>query len=691
MKNMKYILGACCVLWALVSCKEDIDESNLYTFTGETIEDYLVNRSDRFSHFNYILGRIGYDKILSAYGTYTCFAPDNAAVEAYVDSLYRDTSNKELEHNGMTAPGLEGLTDSLCQDIALFHLLSTKVLGVNMGNGMTIKTLLGRDINTSIDPNTAGVAINRNAQILAGGMDKELENGVLHEVSRVITRSNNLVSGELEGHPELSIFTQALKLTGLIDSLTEHSRSNYERPTNLYDFYCPEKCDVGYTLFAETDEVLAQHNIHDIDGLIAYANGAYGRCAVEKNAAQREGWYDYYRNRRMEVSTGTDYQSAQNALNLFMRYHILKCKVPYEKLVVSYNEVGKVQLFEYYETMLPYTLLKVTRSSGKRYLNRWQANNTLTDRVAELGSTQLLVMQREGVEVGASNRQIQALNGYIMPIADLLVYDWDVPNGVLNERMRFDVASLFGEMMSNSFRQMNDDVIKALNGGKSGKDASGLGGDFIRIADGMFDNLAIYNGVSTRLYYLSGQKNAWSNYQGDEFNCLGSYDFALRLPPVPDGTYELRLGYTANSSRGMLQFYLGRNRQLISMEAIDIPLDMRIVPSKNATPDNPDTQTGWSPWASCDDRGVQSDAAMRNLGYMRGPLYYTLGAGGTTTGRANREDLRRILAKQQFEQGEYWLRFKTVLRDDKWQFHLDYIELCPEQVYNNAQYVEDMY
>ena len=62
------------------SCKEDIDESNLYTFTGETIEDYLENRSEQFSSFNYILKRINYDKILAAYGTYTCFAPDNDAV-----------------------------------------------------------------------------------------------------------------------------------------------------------------------------------------------------------------------------------------------------------------------------------------------------------------------------------------------------------------------------------------------------------------------------------------------------------------------------------------------------------------------------------------------------------------------------------------------------------------------------------
>ena len=75
------------LLLTLSSCKEDIDESNLYTFTGETIEDYLVNRNDQFSAFNEILTRIGYDKILSAYGKYTCFAPNNEALNSYIDSI----------------------------------------------------------------------------------------------------------------------------------------------------------------------------------------------------------------------------------------------------------------------------------------------------------------------------------------------------------------------------------------------------------------------------------------------------------------------------------------------------------------------------------------------------------------------------------------------------------------------------
>jgi uncharacterized surface protein with fasciclin (FAS1) repeats len=691
MKTMNYkkffsrllLVAALPVMLGLASCKEDIDESNLYTFTGETIEDFLVNRSDQYSSFNYILSRVGYDKILSAYGTYTCFAPNNKAIEEYIDSLYDDTSNKDFEHNGMTSRGLEGLSDSLCNDIALYHLLSTEVMGVDLSNGFTSSTLLGRIISASVDTLTSDIMINNFSAITT--MDNELENGVVHEIDNVLRRSNRLVAGELEQHPEFSIFSQALNMTGLGDSLILEKKMAKYTVTNTYNFYVPEECRMGYTLFAESDETLAANNINSIDELIEFANNADARCAD-----QVSGWYDYYRNKGFQVSTGNDYTSPTNALNMYVRYHILKYFVPYDKLVYSFNEVAKATLFEYYETMLPFTLMKVTRISGKRRLNRWVANSTLTDRVAEEGSDNIRTVLREGIEV--KNNNIMASNGFIHPIADMLVYDQAVPTGVLNERLRFDDTALFPEMTSNSFRLISDAEVNALNAGKTGSDGA-LGGNYIRIPEGFFDNLAFYNGENTRLYYLPGQSNGWSNYQGDEFNCMGAYDFAFRLPPVPDGTYELRMGYTANGNRGMLQFYLGRSRELTSMKALDIPLDMRRVPVNN--PDgSPDTNsgTGWSLYTNTDDMGVESDANMHNLNWMRGPLYYTVGKGGSTVARANAQDLRRIITKMQFEQGEYWLRFKTVLPElTTSQFHLDYIELCPENVYNNNQYVEDMY
>lgn len=684
--KIKYFIYGICMACCFGACKEDIDESNLYTFTGETIEDYLVNNSDKFSNFNYILTRIGYDKILSAYGTYTCFAPTNEAVIAYIDSLYDDQLNKELPHNGMTARRLEGLTDSLCEDIALFHLLPTKVMGVNMGNGMTIKTMLGRDINTTIDSVSGSILISRASMVTA--MDNELENGVLHEIDQVIRRSNMLISGEIENRSELfTLFSQALKLTGLADSLTNISTTDFDEVKNTRNFFTPKKCELGYTIFAETDQALAARGINDIDQLKAYADSVYGHCADAGS-----GWYDWARNHNIKVSMGNDYKNPWNTLSMFVRYHILDYKIPYEKLIISgLNENKKVVPVEYYETMLPYTLLKITRNSAKLRLNRWEANSSLTNQVAELGTNAMHTVKFDGIELSGIKDQVSAINGYVHPIKDMLAYEERVPMGALKERIRIDDTAIFGEMMSNSFRGIEYSTVKALNNGKQGTDGRHANCDYIRIPPGFFKNVAIYNGEDTRLYYFPGWNSGWSNYQEDEFNCMGNYDFAMRLPPMPDGTYEIRLGYTAEDpQRGMLQIYMGTSSNLTTMKALDIPLDMRHIPSNNSNL-TPDVITGWCDWSKLDDKGVESDANMRNLGYMRGPLSYYVGRGSGNYARNNPKDLRRIITRQQLEQGDYWLRFKSVIENPQGEFHLDYIEFCPENVYNSTTYIEDMY
>ena len=90
-----------------------------------------------------------------------------------------------------------------------------------------------------------------------------------------------------------------------------------------------------------------------------------------------------------------------------------------------------------------------------------------------------------------------------------------------------------------------------------------------------------------------------------------------------------------------------------------------------------------------DDKGIESDANMRSLGWMRAPMSFMY---SDKPSREYEGALRRLLVKQQFEQGEYWVRFKTVLPDDiMTEFHLDYIELCPDNVYNNSMYLEDMF
>lgn len=136
-------VGMFAVAALMVSCVEDPDESSRYTFTGETIDSYL-SKEENLSDFYYILQRANYDKRLSVYDQYTCFAPTNDGVRRYIDSLYNDPQAK-IPHNGMSENSLEGMSDSLCLQIAKYHLCSEPKTIIDLGGGgSTVNTVYGR-------------------------------------------------------------------------------------------------------------------------------------------------------------------------------------------------------------------------------------------------------------------------------------------------------------------------------------------------------------------------------------------------------------------------------------------------------------------------------------------------------------------------------------------------------------------
>lgn len=707
MIKLKSKIARCCGI-ALVSafgfsaCSEKIDDSNLYTFVGQTIEDYL-STNEQFSDFNYILKRTGYDAILSGYGSYTCFAPSNASIERYVDSLYNDDKS-ELAHNGMTAPGLEGLTDSLCEDIGLMHLLYSERTSVEMTSGRTFMTILGRDISTSTD-STGAVVLNSSAKI-SDVRDVELENGMLHEVTNVITHSNNLLNGELAKHPEYSIFDEALVRTGLADTLSQTRKIvngqlwSYDGPTITYHtnsqgtrpLYVPRECAVGFTIFAESNEVLAKNGINSFDDLVAYANEQYKNCAQSGS-----GWYDYYRNAGVNVSTGTDYTDRNNALNMFVRYHILNAWLRPSDLAYGPGTTNRYAMSQetpavnYFETLLPNTMLRINYENTLQqyYINRWRANNTLTDQVGGFGTASMHELRDEGVLISDKD-PIQTSNGAVFPISKMLVYNQNVPGGVMDERMRFDVPAMFPELYSNKLIHLSTAELANMY-------PEGMN-DNIWIPSGFLDKMILYNDNESRVQYhpteMDGEHERWYCWQADEFGVTGNYDVALRLPPVPDGYYEIRIGYqpingTGTGHRSMTQMYLGvGSSDPNRMIPLDIPLDMRVTPNDNAD-GSPDYLTGWCNPNKTDDEGQESDGSMRNLGYMRAPKGMLIRGGGTA--RNYPRTIRRIVGKVHLNQGVNWLRFKSVLDDTSAMLMLDYIELVPENIYNNSQYTEDMY
>ena len=68
---------------AIASCSDEPDAENFYTYKGQMMSEYLHTNS-QFSQYAAIVERAGLMKLLSAYGTYTCFAPTNNAIKLYL-------------------------------------------------------------------------------------------------------------------------------------------------------------------------------------------------------------------------------------------------------------------------------------------------------------------------------------------------------------------------------------------------------------------------------------------------------------------------------------------------------------------------------------------------------------------------------------------------------------------------------
>lgn len=686
-KNIfKIGLGLLAVGVGLVSCNKEPDESNLYTATGETIESFIANDSNLTS-FRYILQRTGLDRNMATYGQYTCYAPTNYGVKQYIDSLWNDPE-AVVEHNGMTSNSLEGLSDSLCNDIARYHLTNGLYSIIEMGgSGATITTMLGRPISSSVD--TLGRTVLNGVSTIISE-DNEVINGLVQVVNKVVPRTSRLLGPTLQRLEEYSIFYEALARTGLADSVARTSKGvtyskDYDHTdTNGSVLYTPTECKIGYTIFAESNEVMKANGINSFDDLVAYANRIYGGAS---------SWYDYPREKGITISTGSDYTNRFNALNMFVAYHILYAAMAQDQMVFEdkpgvpagtdkWNYVNGGEPYDYYETMLPHTLLKIWEPQpGKTlYINRWVLNNTLTDEVGTRGSAEMHPLKHPGIII--ERKDITAYNGYIHPIKGMLVYDDHVPNGVLNERVRLDSETFLEELMNNGFRYMYSDEISALNGGGSGA----------RVAYPVnyFQDVICYNGESTKL--RTNVRGDYRAYQADTFQGWGQYDLAVKIPSMPSGLYEFRLFYSPMGHGGMMQFYWGKSKSVQDMQALSIPLDVRIQES--------DPRIGWTAFYNEDDRGIASDEAMHNRGYMRGPFSFCGHPGDDgdqSTVKNCRGDgvvtLRRVLGRINLKQSdEFWFRFKSVINDDsdlKWQ--LDFVEFVPVGIVDNDRYSEDWY
>ncbi len=697
-------------LGTLSGCKEKIDESSYSIASKKQIVELLEANPDEYSDILQLFSEVKLGvsdnastlrSVLSARGNYTVIVPTNEALRKFIKEEFGVSSLDSVPYDRKKVLAYNCIIDngsSSAYELADFP---------SNGTTFVLATLDDRRL-TSEQKTDNEYYINGDAKVVESNI--EASNGMLHVLDGVVFPTTESIAEVIAATPNTRILGQLLKETTWTDSLASQADEEdyYLRewaskigttempiPSDVnHKVNFMEKRRIRYTGFVETDDVFEKE---------------WGCPTPEYNklTGNIDNWDAIYsvikENCERLLGTGnSDCTNADNAVNKFVAYHFIYGGMPLNGIVQHYNEFGydfgsdagnpqsnlySVNVWDYYTTVGPKrALVKVTqvaKGNHEYYLNRISKyDNSFTGNYEELSFTPNSVTNGLNVRIYEKNEYTDeqgntsvqsgsAINGYIYTIDHILINTEETSRALGSERIRMDFTTMLPEILSNDLR---------------------VNGEYRVFPTGYFDNITRESN-STKICYLTGKTGNgvnWSDAQGDEFLVMGVYDFVLKLPPVPvSGYYELRFASQNNSKRSMMQVYL--DDKPIPSTPIGLPINQRDIIS---SPDYPG-----KPWVSDEDNSNdeqacrESDRNLRNQGYMKGANYYCIGntRGKTPVRNYNYDNstaygapMRYILRSQYFDKDKtYYLRFKSVLDNEKTEFYIDYFEFCPRSVYDS--------
>lgn len=224
---------------------QNCTEQKIKESTDETlnITDYLRD-TEEYSMFLEVLELTNYASFMNTYGTYTLFLPTNDAVKAYL--------------NDVGASSLKDVPVADLQNIVKLHILNQKINTTSFTDGkIATPSLYGQFLVTgATNKNGASsTTVNKTASILKSNV--EVGNGVIHVIDKVLRVADKTLAQTIEQDASLSLFTEALKITGWYDVLNKP----IDYTTNDIDSYL--------TVLAQNNDAFKAAGINNIEELKA--------------------------------------------------------------------------------------------------------------------------------------------------------------------------------------------------------------------------------------------------------------------------------------------------------------------------------------------------------------------------------------------------------------------------------------
>jgi transforming growth factor-beta-induced protein len=207
-RNLKSIITLIAVIgigmFTLTSCEKDDNNDDNMVDTPKSIAA-IASADPQFSILVEALTKADLVTTLSMSGTYTVFAPTNAAFTALFSQL------------GVS--GIDQLSADALRPILLYHVLGTKAVSSGLSSGY-VSTLSpavgGRFVSLKVDV-ASGVKLNSASNVTAA--DIQASNGVIHVIDKVLLPPT--VADLAVANSSFTTLVSALSGAGLVPALSD--------------------------------------------------------------------------------------------------------------------------------------------------------------------------------------------------------------------------------------------------------------------------------------------------------------------------------------------------------------------------------------------------------------------------------------------------------------------------------------
>nr|WP_320037561.1 fasciclin domain-containing protein [uncultured Bacteroides sp.] len=305
-------LCSCSDPYANTAYIEDMKEVPAATYLNENPETYslwveLLKYTDLYNTIN-------------LNSSYTCFVPDNDAMNAYLKSK-NVSSVKDLNKD-------DAIT------LVKYHTIKgAKYTSSDFENGALADTTATGDFLSIQNGGLNAIRINDEALII--GLDKDVTNGVIQTIDHVLTPITETIWDKMQVS-SYSILKSAIEATGYSEQLKKIVTTE-TLPDNTVSVR-----KYKYTLFAVSNDAFAKMNITDLSSLATYLG-----------------------------ATDANYTDPSNPVNKYISYHIID-------QMLSFNSLAKFEAKETSKniaTLAENELINLSVQNNNLYLN-YDANTT---------------------------------------------------------------------------------------------------------------------------------------------------------------------------------------------------------------------------------------------------------------------------------------------------------------------------